>query len=137
VKTLFEQSIDCDTSGELQMVRETLGRFLERSERFAEAEKVYDAAFAELYKRQANAGDVNLMTLYGAFASERQVDTAAKLKDVWKDCALLCPSVPMTQGNYGIHLFRTGDKEAARWRIAEAAKGGDVFWNSLLTTLFP
>ncbi len=119
------------------MVRETYGLFLERNERFAEAEKVYDAAFEALYKRQANAGDVNLMTLYGAFASERELDTAAKLKDVWKDCALLCPAVPMTQGNYGLYLYRSGDKDAARARIAEAAKSGDVYWSGLLTQLFP
>ena len=118
------------------MARETFAYFLERNGRFDEAQKVYDAAFESLYNRQPHVGDVNLMTLYGAFASEHGLDTAAKLKDVWKDCALLCPTVAMTQGNYGIHLFRAGDKEPAKARIAAAAKGGDVFWGGLLTRLF-
>ncbi len=134
VSQLFEQCLQCDPERQLPSVQETYAHFLERNGRLKEAAKWYEEAFDALYKRQTTAADVNLMTLYAAFASEQQLDTAAKLKDVWKDCALLAPHLALAQGNYGLHLLRT-DKEAAKSRIEEAAKSGDEHWVNVLAEL--
>jgi hypothetical protein len=47
--------------------------------------EIYEAAFDNLYRRQTTVDDVNLLTLFGAFAFENKLEEQkAKLSGVWK-----------------------------------------------------